>query len=524
MAREFDTPPQGRALQWSDLSTGGRKALDANMRASGLNLSSNIAEVQQREKEKSVSGSTPATRSAGRKAAEALGAVQEHIVDKPVTVAHASTRRANLVKEAEQETPGDTPSGTGWYYRHHGEIAAAGHQHGVDPDRAITASAVMSPQNSPENEKAAVKGLMNTFSHHSVHVTPETAAHVKASSKGKVDISHHVGQTVRADQLPRGTVAHLSAPSFRDKVKGSEGIHKELYEVARGGTRDQNITSAERVLMGEVHPDEAINPHGAPKVWSYAHTIRNAVPNTSAHVEHVTRTRHNAMIRSGKISGEQGALDLYPGQNKNHPLLHENAHTVEDTWQNSISYGQSNELVGERGRTSVIKTAGSTPRVSYPPKGVGEGVHNYRTSKNQKKPDEPYAGPEAVLHAFNNRATQVGAKKLTEDKSMPTPPTAVQEVGWTQARWKAGKESEYHPPRLSELQTEAHAEHQARQAPAPGQQALFGAHVPGSSRIGGEPQGVHPALSQQQMTPAQQEKDLRKHEAMYTARRRRARG
>jgi hypothetical protein len=289
----------------------------------------------------------------------------------------------------------------------------------------------MSPQNSPENERAALGAMMHAHAQGEVHVDQRVATHLQDYG---IDAHKHVGKTVAITDLPRGSLSALSDERIRHHVK----TNADLENVARGGPKDTNIDRAERVLMHEA-------PHGTPqmvnrqgvisgaKVASYDHNIRAAQPGTPTHVEFMGRVHHDAQVRSGAIHPDQGTLDLYGHEGKAVPddhLLSERSHTVEDTWQNAITFNQPKELVGENSRTSVFKAGGSGRQ--YP---VG-GIKTKRDEDNKivgRASEDARVSPNMLLHAFNNRATQKAAKQ------QGVPPVAVQAVGWTEARKQAGK-------------------------------------------------------------------------------------
>lgn len=436
-----DPSINGRPLQWGDLSTPQRRVVSDNIRATGADMPSRAQEGV--ETMRRSGKATPG------KIATAQG-VADAVKPREVSLQTAANRRQELynrgIENRREANPNDPhqviPTGAGWYFEHHREIAGSAAKSGYDHDRAIAASGVMSPQNSPENERAAVSAIMDAHANHSVAVTPEVSKHL--ASRG-IDVSQHVGQTVPFKNLPVGTVAHLSDPTFRSKVDTGAN----LMGVARGGTR-QNIVKAERVLNGEVHPDEAVNPHSAPKVWSYVHNTRAAVPNSPTHVEFMGRVHHDAMIRTGQIDQHQQALDLYGFKDQELPpnhLLSPTAHTVEDTWQNAITFDQPKTTVPGT-KTSVFKAAGSLPS-TYPVAGIKtRSVPTQNGPAKEKAHTDARVGNASITHAFNNRATQ----KAAEQQGVPAP--AVQEVGWVQVRKEAGKDPAENQRRASALSSQ----------------------------------------------------------------------
>lgn len=464
-----DPSISGRPVQWKDLSNRGRDIVSSNMRDAGRNIRQ-IADAHVRTLTRS-SKSTPG------KVATATG-VAEAVEPRSVTLESAANKRQGFYNDAidrrRAENPGDEhqviPHGAGWYYNHHAEIAKSASQHGYDTDRAIAASGVMSPMNSPDNERASVHAIMHAKSQGKVEVTPEIVKHM-ATKTGKkdvtVDLSDRVGQTIHVGELPDGAVAKLSDKRIRSHVEQHSNV--DFNSVARGGTRE-NITRAESVLSGAVHPDEAVDPHSAPKVWSYVHNTRQAKPGTGEHVEYMGRVHHDALVRTGHIEKEQGALDLYGHGESEHPedhLLSPKSHTVEDTWQNAATFNQPNKTV-KGTKTSVFKAGGSFSS-NYPVAGVKTRA-NEETGKREVAHPDSRVSNAGLTHAFNNRATQKAAEKQSKGSGVTVPPVAVQEVGWTEMRKQAGKDPAFNQSQPKE--TKEVDEHKG-QGVLPGMEGLI---------------------------------------------------
>lgn len=464
-----DDKINGRPLQWDDLSNHGRKIVSDNFREVGTNL----PDIARASSERLAATHERTGNKVAKVKANSAAAVAEHLQSKPVSLQSAANSRQKLynkgIEDRRAENPDDphqvTPTGAGWYFEHHRDIASAAESRGFPRDHAIAASGVMSPMNSPQNEKAAVTSMMDAYANHKVTVTPEVHDHL---AKAGIDVSEHVGKEVHFDQLPPGSLAHLSDSRIRDRVPTTAN----LKDVSLGGTR-QNITRAEHVLMGYTHPDDAVDPHSAPKVWSYVHNTRQAIPNSPTHVEYMGRVHQDAMVRTGQIDKDQQALDLYGHKDQDLPrdhLLSPKSNTVEDTWQNAATFDQPKTMAG--GKTSVFKAAGSLPE-TYPVAGVKTRL-NPETGKRDTAIKDGRVGNAAVTHAFNNRATQKAAETQGRGSGVDLPPVAVQEVGWTQMRKDAGKDSEYNNRDVEKADPlKGHIK---------GQGALFGDHIPGAGR------------------------------------------
>lgn len=510
MARQQrDVPPEGRAVQWRDLGTHQRRIVSDNMRDAGINLPQTAADaaVKFRAAQADPTKSAERRKLAGVKAT-ALENVQPELKSQPVTLQRAANSRERLynrgIEDRAAANPDDShqviPTGAGWYFDHHRQIADSATRHGFPHDWAIAASGVMSPQNSPENERAAVHAIMDANANHKVEVTPEVHQHL---AKNGIDVSQHLGQTVHFDQLPVGSVAHLSSGNIRDKVNTTADLH----QVARGGTK-QNIVKAEKVLAGEIAPQDAVNPHSAPKVWSYVHNTLQAVPNSPTHVEFMGRIHQDAMVRRGHIDAQQQSLDLYGmGEKRGGHLLSPESHTVEDTWQNAASFDQPKTTVGT-GRTSVFKAAGSMD-ATYPVAGVKTRVNEEGTRESAFR--HPDVGAAALTHAFNNRATQKAAEQLGRQSGTTLPPAAVQEVGWVQMRKDAGKDPEWNQRKVEKDDPlGGHIRGQGALFDITDRAGQVRSHVPGAGLAPLDRQATHPTYDPAHEEPLNPEADMRK--------------
>lgn len=362
---------------------------------------------------------------------EAVEASQPYLKNKNVTVATAATNRRRMAEAAATDSvtrhEHENLPGAGWYFEHHRDLRNAAQATGFDTDRAITASAVMSPQNSPDNEKAAVSALMQAHTDGKVVMTSELHSHLL--NKGIDVAAHHRGRMVSAHELSAEALAELSSADVRESVDHS-GF--DLKDVSRGGSKT-NIAKAVRVLRGHVSTSEAISPHTSPKVRSYRDAIRDAVPDTAEHGEYMLRAADlGSKIRGEEAHGQQ-MFDLYGKRDSTEGMLSPRRTTAEDTWMNSISHGQPNVVVPGT-RTNVMKTAGTV--LGYSGRKKHDGV--------SAVPD-PRIGATAVTHAANNAATVKAAKDIGKQYGVDgaVPSTLMQEVPWAQARRAGAKDPEF---------------------------------------------------------------------------------
>lgn len=376
--------PTDRALQFSDLDRAGRASLQGIMRAQGAVRSRLDARVEQLGRAAVNPANNATTREKSAKNAGKLGEIAPHVVDRPVTLQGAASRRvSHFVAGIERSAAEGVSSGGGWYFDHHRDIAGMAAQHGVPTDRAITAAAAMSPMNSPDNEKKAVSGLMRQMS-------------------------------------------------------GESGPHIDRL-IQAGGTKG-NIAKAQEHLEGGPDP---LNPHSAPKVHSYRGASVNAVPGGAVEEEYRTRVGHAEKVVGGEIHPGQQRLDLFGLRDSHEGILNPRGNTAEDTWMNTISYGQDLATsVGRHGRTNVAKTVGSD-------KGLALDIPKKDSSGTSVHPN-PLVGSSGALHSFNNEATIRAARQagralgVTDSRGESNlPSVAMQEVSWTEARRVTGKDPEY---------------------------------------------------------------------------------
>jgi hypothetical protein len=458
---------EGKAAQLSDFSPAGRKVAE---QLAFTDLGSMATRAPQ------VLASDDAAKLAGKVGMkpmdrQAVETALPYLKDKKVTVNSAANNRVSFFEKAAQtESPITTQiqkylpttledgsidsgvrsvpesglAGAGWYFKHHKDIADAAKTHGFDTNRAITASAIMSPQNSPNNEKEAVSALMQA--HHGTVTIPQHLAPVinaKMSPESQLHPSQ-VGLPVSVRDLHPDIIAHLSTANIRDQI-GTDNV--DLKAIAKGKTKI-NISKAISVLRGHISEEDAINPHNAPKIHSYRNAIRDAVPNSPEHSEYMLRAAHLADVASGNQLVGQQMIDYHGLRDSREGMLSPTRNTAEDTWMNSISHGQTNETVPGT-PTNVMKTAGTL--LGYTGSKTRNGALVDPDSRLDKK---------AIQHAVNNAATVKASEKLEKkyNTGFAVPSVMVQEVPWTQARREGNKDPEFNKAQTAIAKTQAPAQ------------------------------------------------------------------
>jgi len=455
------TPPKRTALQWSDMPQASQQDVSGQMRNLGM-ARSGVGEQQQRlEAVAAKETNAPKTRQKAGDRLASLAAIGPHLTDNPITHTKATNARVRLVDQGVARSQAEgTNAKHDWYFQHNKKLGDVARDTGYERDTMITASAVMSPQNNPEQELSAVTALAHA--HHpeaSVHVTPQAVA-AAAALKNPVDLSEYAGKSLHPTSLSAEHFATLSETAVRGHVQASE--HVNLNEIAKGGVKD-NVAQAIHVLRGSIGAEHAIDPRTSPKVWSYRKNITDAVFGSAEHTE-FTERMHRAT--GGEIAGQE-RMDLFGLKSATHGILDPKGHTAEDTWQQAISTGQRLESVEVPGR------AGRAARQSPAKFSVGEGGQ-----ANQKFLHVPEGmsnvGNSALRHAWENKATQRAAaiigKRAGREEIVPT--VGVQAGGWTEARRQAGKNIEEHTPQSQ----------QPRMAKPPVQHELFGSDMQPTSQ------------------------------------------
>ena len=391
--------PQDRALQYSDLDREGQGAARNIMRDQGA-IKSRLGE---RKATAQAAADNPAnnatTQHKSTILARKLGEAETYAQDRPVTLPGATNRRVehfqNGVRRAAAE---GIDSGAGWYFEHHREIAASAAAHGETSARAITAATSMSPQNSPENERAAVNALM----------------------------------AQRA------------------------GNPHDPKDLGRAGTSTNMAKAVHHLDTGE----DPINPSSSPKVHSYREATLHARPGTPEHYEYLGRIDQATRVITGQHDPGQQRMDLHGLAHSTEGILSPTRNTAEDTWMNAITYGQDLDTTLPGTRTNVGKFLASD-------KGLALDVPKRDAAGTSVHPSGQ-VGSAAVLHAYNNEATVRAARRIGESTGVVDhrgrsvfPAVAVQEVAWTEARRRAGKDPAYNqsqvqqrgpkPPRQDEM-------------------------------------------------------------------------
>lgn len=408
---KLTAPPEGRALQFSDLTPREQSVANEKMKEWGKQKSrvpgyrESLEKSSAKDKEESIN---------------VLNTIEPELRDVSVTLRSASDRRVGLLRQGAERVTADNPRsesrlrdvGAGWYFSHHQDLQDISSRHAVDKDRVIAASAVMSPMNSPSNEKIAVDALAHLHSTNPTLTLNEKAQRALGVSQSSINYS----------DLTSEQASLIGSPKIRHHISGVD--QRVLRQQAKGGA-NKNVARAIDVMRGNIHHSAAIDPHGSPKVWSYHHSIAQSVPNTRIHDEYLRRA-DVALFNPNQLS-----FDLWGLKDSTEGPLNPRGHTASDTWEGAVSSGQPLRPV-KGTRTSPAKVvASNSPYVPSSKVGTRGTIGTAGVS------------PEMVTHAWHNEANIRAAAKLSEASGEIVPATLSQEGNWTEARRVAEKDEEY---------------------------------------------------------------------------------
>lgn len=343
------------------------------------------------------------------------------------TMRGAAMARTRVVEDAiirhnNEVGPEALHQGSEFYFDHGHGIQETADKYSVDRTRAQHASALLSSQNGPANERAGVSEMIRARHEGTVTYDEDTeinGVHIPGGVEHKI-----------AD-MPEGTLRDLAhRQSAHNASKGATPLgvttNVDLATLRRANAVDGTIEKAEHVLGGNLPSDHTLF-HGddgkitTGKIPSY---VRNnsegaAKYGSLEHMEYRARTldaQRNLHEQASGARDYQDTIDLTHGMTHDpQSLLGSNPHTVEDTWQAAISSQQPYK--------------GTKHAKSSPAKAAGDVVFSSGTGPN--------------THAAQNKATRMAADEFNERHGTRLTPQHVQELGWDEARIQAGKSPEY---------------------------------------------------------------------------------
>lgn len=334
-----------------------------------------------------------------------------------------------------------------WYFGHNRRITEVANQHGMDPNKVISASAAMSPQNGPDNEFRAVSAMADA----KANGRKVTAVNDVTDKDGGVVMK--AGSSRKLSSMSPQDMQHVTGASNKKNIKVAEGFDVAGYR--SGGT---NRKEGVKTLND---PDyNAVDNMSTAKVKLYDQAIRESKPDTPLHAEYEARFGDQAAARgvrqgreadaaAGKtgpetLRGVPDRVDMYGlmgrGSDNNpsdpmhdHPILGSRGTAVPDTWVSGILSGQQMHDTPES--SSPAKLAGSqTKSTSSSAKGS-----TFRSPANVPEGGKKLTGNAAWGMAAVD-AIQGAATMAREPESQTNiPPVMMQEMTWTHERSQVAK-------------------------------------------------------------------------------------
>ena len=505
MAKKEPRPraPEGRALRLEDLDPEGRQAAEENWRHMGMVATNMAGSIEQARQAVENVSNKPQYREGAKKRLTSMEAVAPHVKDIPMTTEGAQGVRVQRVHEARQraqEEGEEVPRGTGWYFTHHARIAAVARKHGIDTQKAITATTNMSPMNNPETELKAGGALMDMVANqrkHTVHITPEIHAASAASVKrngGPPMPKSWIGKNVRLSDMHAAHIAGVASIAADQRNQGTPIQSTANFEDVGAARGAANATASIEHLRGDRSREETIDPHSSPKVWSYEKSTSESVPGSETHLEYMARARDfqrrgTAGVRGGQrtprgfrseteeqrtqrrteaAGAALGAAAATPGSEEHRAATmrmgltgieqskRTGRHTLPDirpqrrsqegvlssqadTAEDTWMHSMSTQQPPTSIKTGESAKSGTSIAKTVASEGPAGEKHMRKKSPISEATvvNDPRIKNASLNHALNNYATRGAAEELG------LPATMTQEVPWTEQRIQANKDPDY---------------------------------------------------------------------------------
>jgi hypothetical protein len=393
---------ESRGLLWDDVDPQGQRAFQGLMNGLGNPAAAAGSRIQTLKRAAKDPTNSDDYREKSDRAAQNLQEFRPHLQKVDMSLQGAADRRTeHFFSGILRSTHENEPSGASWFFDHNAANSRIAETHGLPKDRVITAGAMMSPQNSPSNELAAVEAVGG-------------------------------------------------------RMVGNEYNEKDL---GRSGS-EKNLKKADAHLRGG--PD-TITPLNNPKVNAYRNATSMSIPGGEIQREFDDRVAH--AVTYAMDQPHQKSLDLWGLQQSGEGILASDSsslptregplvdskegplnpaqNTPEDTWMNTVTMGQDPNI-RTSGGAALSKFAGSD-KLGWVSKKTYRGVSAHPSGSVKAT---------ALQHAWNNRATvmsaadvgrRVGSVDSQGESNFPS--LALHPVVWTEARRRAGKDAEYNASR-----------------------------------------------------------------------------
>jgi len=408
-------PNKDRVLEFDDLTK--KEQSDAVGLVSGL--SENMPQTMAQMAERHLNSPKSMMQSKGRKYQKALPSVEA----KPLSMEDMTNARKNSFMNALAGTsrlPEEDYSGQEFYFKHSDDLRETAGTGNIPPSRLLDATARLSIQTQPAQEKASMRALAHAHEYGSVHFSPELVSTLSSVGTQVPEELHN--QKVAFRDLSPDVVHKLTDPSIRHIVQPhAHGV--DITNMAKTSMRT-NLAQAHAALQGK-----PLDPFKNPKLHSYARAHDLATSGTPEHGEYQMRAMNLGQVARGEQSPNQLMFDFYGMRNSNEGILSNNLQTANDSWMLANQYQQPQEIRKAAGDVILKKKTGTTKRGRKLSVGAGDASIT----------------PEGIQHAVGNKATTNAAKELQTELGVDytIPAVTVQEGVWADERRMAGGDVEF---------------------------------------------------------------------------------
>lgn len=411
---EYGTGARTAPPQFDELSPQSQEAIAAAYSASMSNMKSREQDFKDR----------------GNKGGLSQGQI-DRLRDDIVTIPSAAKNMASHWEDMMAD-PSNSPD-PAWYFGQNRRLTQAAESAGLDPAKVISASAAMSPQNSPDMEYRAA------------------AAMADAVGKGRYITDTRLGRrkmtTLTPDEMQAVT----------DTKNAGNVTHAEDFDLPGFRSAGTNRREGWRGISEEGY--NPVAPMKSAKVHWYDESIQNAIPDSPLHREYEARFGDQVEARKVRLAREADAASgtsqirgvsdrvdltgLMRGSDDpsdpayKHPVLGEQGTSVPDTWVGALQSGQ--ELTDTPDASSPAKAAASQTATTSP---STKGTTFMGPKEAEAAGGKPLTGS-TVWGIAASKANQEAAKLAREPESQTNiPPVMMQEMTWVHGRRKVADSTE----------------------------------------------------------------------------------
>jgi hypothetical protein len=383
-------------------------------------LSEELPQRMAQAAESHLNSKQPNMRNKGRRYAAAVPILEP----KPVTMDSMVNARKNAFYQAVSgpvRLPTEHVAGQEFYFRGHEKIAGTVGNAEFPMTRLADASARLSIQTQPPQEKAALSALAHAHTHGSVHFTPQVLNALRTQNT-EVPTEFH-GNVVPFKDIPGNIVYSLVSPTIRAEVQ------PHAPEVKLGDLTKTSMTTNLRLAHESLQGVRDSNPSTQPKLFSYGKSHEDAIPRNPEHIEYQLRESHIGKVARGEQSPNQLMFDFEGLRSSNEGILSNRYQTPNDSWMLANQLQQPQPVRKVAADINLTRKTGKTKagRSLEPGKGKGNVT------------------PEGLQHAIGNEATHRAAESIQQELGLDftVPSMLVQEGIWAFERRQDNKDPEF---------------------------------------------------------------------------------